>query len=232
MTVKFRSKSIGNGSAVSVAVVVAVLGTPLGARMALAAPLAQKTTASAPPALPPAGGKAVSDASTEPAPVSLPVGYVIGAEDILSIRYWKDENLSTDVAVRPDGKISLQLLNDVDAAGLTPEQLRAKLMEQSKRYLEDPNITVIVKEIRSRKVFITGEVERAGTYPLTTSTTVLQLIALAGGLREYADGKNIVIVRTEHGKSASYRFNYRDVISRKNLNQNIELKPGDTVIVP
>jgi polysaccharide export outer membrane protein len=230
MTVKFRSKSIG--SAVSVAVAVVVLGTSLGARTAWTAPIAQKTTASAPPAPPPAGGKGASDASTSPPPVSLPADYVIGAEDILSIRYWKDENLSTDVAVRPDGKISLQLLNDVDAAGLTPEQLRLKLMEQSKRYLEDPNITVIVKEIRSRKVFITGEVERAGTYPLTTSTTVLQLIALAGGLREYADGKNIVIVRTENGKSASYRFNYRDVITRKNLNQNIELRPGDTVIVP
>jgi polysaccharide export outer membrane protein len=208
-----------------------VFSTALAAQRPSGAPPAPAVTPAAPTA-PAAPVKGSPDVVAPTATVPIPPGYVIGAEDVLSIRYWKDTDLSTDVAVRPDGKISLQLLNDVEAAGLTPEQLRVRLMEQSKRYLEDPNITVIVKEIHSRKVFITGEVERAGPYPLTRSTTVLQLIALAGGLREYADGKNIVIVRTENGKSVTYRFNYRDVISRKNLDQNIELKPGDTVIVP
>jgi polysaccharide biosynthesis/export protein len=232
MTAKFPSKSIGK--AVSVAAAVLVLSTSLAAQKPSTSPTTPpaKPPAPAAPTTPAPAPAKVPPAAAQPTAVPLPAGYVIGAEDILSIRYWKDADLSTDVAVRPDGKISLQLLNDVEAAGLTPEQLRTRLMEQSKKYLEDPQITVIVKEINSRKVFITGEVQKAGPYPLTTSTTVLQLIALAGGLREYADGKNIVIVRNENGKSATYGFNYRDVISRKNLNQNIELKPGDTVIVP
>jgi polysaccharide biosynthesis/export protein len=146
--------------------------------------------------------------------------------------YWRDKDMSAEVTVRPDGKISLPLLNDLQAAGLTPDQLRDRLVAESKRFIEDPNVTVVVRQINSRKVFITGEVNKPGPYPLSGPTTVLQLIAVAGGLRDYADEKNIVIVRTENGRQASYRFNYKDVASRKNLGQNIALKPGDTVIVP
>ena len=165
-------------------------------------------------------------------PVALPPDYVIGPDDLLGIVYWKDKDMTTDAHVRPDGRIALPLLNEVQAAGLTPEQLREKLTEESRKYMEDPNITVVVRAINSRKAFITGEVNKPGPYPLAGPTSVMQLIAMAGGLREYANSKGIVIMRTENGKQISLKFNYKDVIAGKNLKQNIELKPGDTVVVP
>ncbi len=183
-----------------------------------------------PPAATP-NGAAVSTLST-PTGVSLPSGYVIGADDVLSIVFWRDKDMSVDVVVRPDGRISLPLLNDVQAAGLTPDQLRANLEKAASKYIGDPNSTVVVKEIHSRKVFITGNVAKAGTYPLTGEMNVLQLIALAGGLAEYADAKNIVVMRNEGGQPQSFKFNYKDVIKQKNVQQNILLKPGDTVVVP
>jgi polysaccharide export outer membrane protein len=164
--------------------------------------------------------------------VTPPSDYVIGPDDQLSIYFWRDKELSADVVVRPDGKISLPLLNDVQAAGFTPEQLRVRVTEDAKRYIEDPTATVVVRQINSRKVFITGEVEKPGPYPLTAPTTVLQLISMAGGLKEYANGKKIVVMRTENGRQIGYPFNYKDVINRKNMKQNIELKPGDTIVVP
>jgi polysaccharide export outer membrane protein len=167
-----------------------------------------------------------------PPGVPVPPDYVIGPEDVLSVVYWREKDMSNDVAVRPDGKISLPLLNDVAAAGLTPTQLRDSLTEASKQFFEDPSITVVVKQMNSRRVFITGEVAKPGPYPLMGPTTVLQLLSVAGGLRDYANGKKILILRTEKGHSVSYPFNYKDVVSGKNLQQNIELKPGDTVVVP
>jgi polysaccharide biosynthesis/export protein len=230
MTAKFRSKNIAEwvaiGTAVGAVGIVALGGAALHAQGAVqqgapvaAAALAPTTTPAAP-------------AAVVPPAVTPPPDYVIGAEDLLSIVYWRDKDMSAEVTVRPDGKISLPLLNDLQAAGLTPDQLRDRLVAESKRFIEDPNVTVVVRQINSRKVFITGEVNKPGPYPLSGPTTVLQLIAVAGGLRDYADEKNIVIVRTENGRQASYRFNYKDVASRKNLGQNIALKPGDTVIVP
>jgi polysaccharide biosynthesis/export protein len=165
-------------------------------------------------------------------PVLPPGDYTIGPDDILTIVFWKEKDMSSDVAVRPDGRISLPLLNDVDAAGLTPEQLRVKLAAAADKFLEEPTVTVVVKQINSRKVFITGQVPKPGPYPLTGPTNVVQLIAMAGGVLEYADSENIVIMRTVNGKPMSYEFNYKDVAKRKNLGQNIELKPGDTIIVP
>lgn len=170
--------------------------------------------------------------ATPPVQPPAPPGYVIGADDVLSIVYWRDKDMSVDVQVRPDGNISLSLLNDVVAAGLTPEQLRVKLVEASKEYIEDPNITVVVKAINSRKVFILGQVGKQGPFPLTAPTTVVQLISLAGGLGEYAKSKEIIILRTENGKQVSHKLNYSEVMSGKKLAQNIELRPGDTVIVP
>ena len=164
--------------------------------------------------------------------VTPPADYVIGVDDKLSIVYWKDKDMSADVVVRPDGKIALPLLNEVTAAGLTPGQLRERLTEESRRYVEDANIIVVVMQINSRRVFITGEVNKPGPYPLAGPTTVLQLIAMAGGLRDYANGKNILIMRNENSRPVSMVFSYKDVIARKNLKQNIELKPGDTVVVP
>jgi polysaccharide export outer membrane protein len=140
--------------------------------------------------------------------------------------------MTADVLVRPDGNITLPLLNDIQAAGLTPAQLRERILAEASRYLEDPSPTVVVKEIHSRQVYITGQVDKPGHYPLTSGTTVLQLIATAGGLREYVDGKNIVIVRTENGAQTTFAFDYQDLLKRKNFRQNIELRPGDTVVVP
>jgi len=185
----------------------------------------------------PAPSQASAPASTTPGGVAvrgaeLPPDYVIGPDDVLGIIYWKDKDMTTDAHVRPDGRVALPLLNDVQAAGLTPEQLRKKLTEESQKYMEDPSITVVVREINSRKAFITGEVNKPGPYPLLSPTSVMQLIAMAGGLREYANSKGIIIMRTENGGQISLKFNYKDVVAGKNLKQNIELKPGDTVVVP
>ena len=169
---------------------------------------------------------------TAPATSAAPAGYIIGPEDVLTFNFWREKDLSTEVTVRPDGRITLPLLNEFEAAGLTPDQLREKVMAVADRYVQDPNLTIIVKTINSRRAYITGMVNKPGPYALMSPTTVVQLIAMAGGLQDYADKKNIVIMRTENGKAVSYRFNYKEVIDRKNLKQNIELKPGDTVIVP
>ena len=166
------------------------------------------------------------------ASAELPAGYVIGVDDVLSVVFWREKEMSAEVVVRPDGKISLPLLNDMQAEGLTPEQLRQAIEKAAAKFIADPNATVVVKTINSRKVFITGNVMKPGTYALTSDMTVLQLIAVAGGLQEYADAKNIVIMRRENGRDQHFSFNYKDVTRQKNLQQNIVLKPGDTVVVP
>jgi polysaccharide export outer membrane protein len=204
--------------------VFSALLTTLAAAAGPQAPLPQVASAN--------GASAAKPPATAPAGVATPADFVIGPNDVLTVVFWRDKDMSGDVGVRPDGKISLPLLNDVQAAGLTPEQLRQALTAAAAKYVEDPSITVVVKEINSRRVFITGQVARPGPYALTGPTTVLQLISMAGGVAEYAHSKNITIMRTENGKPVSFRFNYKEVINRKNLKQNIELKPGDTVIVP
>jgi polysaccharide export outer membrane protein len=186
---------------------------------------AAQTPTVTPSAAPPA-------AAVAPASVTPPADYVIGPDDQLTIMFWREKDMSADVIVRPDGKITLPLLNEVMAAGLTPEQLRLKVTDEAKRYVEEPNATVVVRQINSRKVFITGQVGKGGPYPLSSTMTVLQLISMAGGVNEYAKVSKISIMRTENGKQVRFPFNYKDVIEGKNLKQNIELKPGDTVIVP
>jgi polysaccharide export outer membrane protein len=224
------------GKAAAAALVVGLL--MMGTRLATAQQ--QKPPAGSPPASGAVTPGAKGAATATPAPASpTPSDYVIGPDDVLQVLYWRDKDLSAEVIVRPDGKISLPLVNDVQAAGLTPDQLRDKVTEQAKRYVEDPNVTVVVKQINSRKVYITGQVAKPGAYPLNDRMTVLQLIAMAGGLTEFAKAKNIVIMRAESGgvvrpagQPVTFAFNYREVMERKNLKQNIELKPGDTVIVP
>jgi polysaccharide export outer membrane protein len=180
----------------------------------------------------PAAPPQATAAPAVPGGIVPPPGYVIGPEDILGVVFWREKDLSADVMVRPDGMISLPLLNDIQAAGLTPDQLREKVMGEANKFVEDPNATVVVKEINSRKVFITGMVTKPGSYPLVGPMNVLQLIAMAGGLLEYADRGKISVMRTEKGNPVAYPFNYDWVRDRKNLRQNIELKPGDTVLVP
>ncbi len=162
-----------------------------------------------------------------------PPDYVIGPDDVLQVLFWREKDNSAEVVVRPDGMISLPMLNDVQAGGLTPEELRKKVVAESMKFFKDePDVSVIVKTINSRRVFITGQVGKPGAYPLGAPTTVLQLIAMAGGLGEWASGKNIIVMRVENGKEVPIKFNYKEVVAGKNLKQNILLKPGDTVIVP
>ena len=228
MIANCRSKSIGRATP---RCKVRIVGTPASIMLAIAVSASAQTAkpAASAQSMPAAAAAAAAPRATDPV---LPPGYVIGTDDVLSIMFWKDKDMSADAQVRPDGRIALPLINEVQAAGLTPDQLREKIVEESKKYMEDASVTVVVREINSRKVFITGEVNKPGPYPLTSTTTVMQLIAMAGGLREYANGKKIAIMRSENGKQRRLPFNYKDIIEGKNLQQNIELKPGDTVVVP
>lgn len=140
--------------------------------------------------------------------------------------------MSGDVTVRPDGRISLPVIGEIDAAGLHPEALQKRIVAAAVKYITDPNVAVVVRQINSRKFFVTGQVTTPGPYPLTGPRTVMQAIALAGGLTEYADAKNITILRVGQGSPRSFKFNYRDVARGKGLEQNILLQPGDTVVVP
>jgi len=212
MTANCRSKNIGDA--------LALVGS-LVCVISIACELPAFAQAQTPPQQPPPTSAATPPAVMRPANLAVPGNYVIGTDD-----------LSTDARVRPDGRISLPLINEVVAAGLTPEELQKRVTEESAKYMEDASITIVVREINSLKVFITGEVTKPGTYPITSATTVMQLISLAGGLREYANSKNIMIMRKEGDKQTSLKFNYKEVAAGKNLKQNIDLKPGDTVVVP
>ena len=223
MTANCRSKNIGDA--------LALVGS-LVCVISIACELPAFAQAKTPPQQPPPTSAATPPAVMRPANLAVPGNYVIGTDVLLGIVYWKDKDMSTDARVRPDGRISLPLINEVVAAGLTPEELQKRVTEESAKYMEDASITIVVREINSLKVFITGEVTKPGTYPITSATTVMQLISLAGGLREYANSKNIMIMRKEGDKQTSLKFNYKEVAAGKNLKQNIDLKPGDTVVVP
>ncbi len=163
----------------------------------------------------------------------VPAEYVVGSEDVLGIVFWRDTEMSGDVTVRPDGRITLPLIGDINALGMTPEELKVAITKSASKLIDDPSVTVVVRAINSRKVFITGQVASPKDYPLTRTLTVMQLITLAGGLNEFADKKNITVLRTEPGgKQMVLKFNYQDVSKGKNLAQNIVLRPGDTVVVP
>jgi polysaccharide biosynthesis/export protein len=171
-------------------------------------------------------------APAAPAGVPLPAGYVIGPDDVLTVLFWRDKEMSGDFSVRPDGMISLLLVNDVKAAGLTPEELRDEVTKAASKFIDDPTVTIVVKAINSRKVFVTGMVGKPGPYPLTGPTSVMQLLSIAGGVHEFAKAKNIMILRQENGREVALKFNYDDVKRGRNLKQNVELQPGDTIIVP
>lgn len=187
-----------------------------------------------------AGSQTMREVSPQPAvsstrPATLPNAppdYVIGVSDVLSIVFWREKDLTSDVVVRPDGKISIPLLNEVQAAGFTPEQLRHILTQSAKRFIENPVVTVVVKQVNNNQVFVTGQVTKPGPIALANSTTVLQAIALAGGLTEFSDRKNILITRIDRGGQRLFRFNYNEVIKGKNIEQNLVLKAGDTILVP
>lgn len=163
--------------------------------------------------------------------VAASADYVIGADDTLHISVWKEPDLTATLPVRPDGKISLPLLNDVPAAGLTPLQLGASITEKLKKYIADPHVTVVVTAMNSRRIFVTGEVAHTGAMPLLPNMTMLQVLSSAG-FTQFANVKNIYLLRTENGKQVKLPFNYKEVVKGNHPEQNIMLKPGDTVVVP
>lgn len=159
--------------------------------------------------------------------------YVIGESDVLDVDVWKEKEISRAIPVRPDGKISLPLIGEIQASGMTPLQLQDDIAQRLKGFLANPEVTVIVTEPRSHHFNVVGQVVKAGTFPLTESMTVLDAIALTGGFRDFAKQTKIYVLRPmPDGTQARLPFNYKDAIKGKNLQNNVTLKPGDTIVVP
>ena len=158
--------------------------------------------------------------------------YVIGPEDVLNIHVWKEEALTRTVPVRFDGNISLPLIDDVRAAGLTPLQLKEVLIEKLKTFVDLPNVSVTVMEANSFKVYVSGQVRTPGVYRLRSETSILQIIPMAGGFTEWADQKKILVIRKEAGKEKRITVNYKKIVEGDKAAGNFVLKAGDTIIVP
>lgn len=213
--------------------VLTFLGFAPAAKVARAQDLAKNSTEKANPILPAASEKtAIADRPAAPEVPVVPVDYVVGEADTLNISVWKERDLSQTAAVRPDGKISFPLLNEIKVSGMTPVQVQAMLEEQLKKYIMDPHVTVTVTEIRSRVVYITGEVAKPGAFSLVGPLNVFQLIAKANGLTTYAKRNKILVLRQVDGRQVRLPFHYDQVVRGRNSNENIELRPGDTVVVP
>jgi len=196
------------------------LGTLLAAG-SLQAQDTPKTASAAAPAPAQAAPAATTDTS-----------YRIGPQDVLRIDVWKEAEISRSVPVRPDGKISLPLLNDVQAAGLTAMELANVITEGLKKFINSPQVTVSVSEINSRRIYVNGEVTRPGAFPLLPNMTALQALTSAGGFTQFAKLTKIYILRTEDGKQVKHPFNYKEVVKGNRPEDNILLQPGDTIVVP
>ncbi|MGA2423178.1 MAG: polysaccharide biosynthesis/export family protein [Terriglobales bacterium] len=185
----------------------------------------------------PAPDKAASDKTapektTTNAASSSPAGpeYVIGPDDVLHIAVWKEADLTATLPVRPDGKISLPLLNDVQASGLTPQQLADSVTEKLRKYVADPRVTVVVTAINSKRIYLVGEVLHTGAVSMLPNMTVMQALSSAG-LNQFANTKRIYVLRNENGKQVKLPVNYRKLV-KGNVEQNYVLQPGDTIVVP
>lgn len=200
-----------------------------------------KTAATPAPPAQPGSSSPVPATAQQQATVAPPSGsstggpidpnrYVIGAEDSLQISVWKDPTLSGTVPVRPDGMISLNLIGDLKAAGLTPMALSADISQRLKKYIQDPVVTVVVLGVNSQRIFAVGEVNKVGPIMLTPGMTPLQAIVSAGGLTQFANSKHIYILRTIAGKQEKIPFNYKQAL--KGDNEGVLLIPGDTIVVP
>ena len=157
-----------------------------------------------------------------------PRSYIIGVEDVLAVNVWRQPDLSRRVVVRPDGRITLPMINDVQAAGLTPARLAEDVTGALRKHLKEPDVAVIVEQVHSKKFYVIGEVTRPGAYPLQAPTSVLQALTAAGGFREFANTKKIQVLKN----AGRVLFDYRAVIEGKKPWQNVQLEPGDTVVVP
>jgi len=179
------------------------------------------------PTNPPAKPPADPAAHAAGAPIDSKT-YIVGAEDVLFLKVWNEAQLTGNIIVRPDGKISLPLIGELQAAGLTPEKLGNTITEGLNKFLTHPDVTISVQQVNSKKYFIMGEVQRTGAFPLVVPTTVLEALVQAGGFRDFAKTSAIVILR----RGERLKFNYKNVIKGKNTEQNIQLEPGDQIIVP
>jgi polysaccharide export outer membrane protein len=194
-------------------------------------------------------GQVPNQVGPEPQPVNAPVSpqgplasstskphddrFVIGSGDRLAVNVWKEQDLTRTIPVRSDGKISLPLVGEVQAAGRTPLQLEQDIAARLRNYVTDPEVTVIVEQINSEKFNILGQVGKPGSYPLLVTATVVDAIAMAGGFKDFAKQKAIYILRqTPDGKQSRIGFNYKEFIKGKNPSQNVRLEPNDTIIVP
>jgi polysaccharide export outer membrane protein len=173
-----------------------------------------------------------SSSSQPPKPATENPDYSIAPDDVLIIDVWKEPEISRTVPVRRDGKISLPLLNDVQAAGLTPTQLSLEIVEKLRATVVHPQVTVIVSQMSSLRIYILGQVNRGGAYPLVPGMTAMQALSIAGGLTPFAKRKKIHIMRTENGETKMLPINYQEVVKGRQPQQNIQLKPGDTIVVP
>jgi polysaccharide biosynthesis/export protein len=177
------------------------------------------------------GDKPAPAAQAGPATPAQDSDYVIGADDFLKIVVWKETELTETLPVRPDGKISMPLLGDVAAAGMTPTELAASIQQKLKKYISDPRVTVVVAAMNSRRVFVTGEVAHSGAIPLLPHMTVLQALSSAG-FTQFANLKAIYVLRNEGGRQTKLPFNYKEVVKGQRQDENVELRPGDTIVVP
>jgi len=175
---------------------------------------------------------ATSNKAAAAAPAEASADYKIGPQDMVRVDVWKEPDVSRTIPVRPDGKISLPLLNDVQAAGLTAVQLANVIRDGLTKYITSPQVTVTVTEINSRRVYCNGEVMKPGAIALLPNMTALQAISSCGGFTQFARIKNIYILRVEDGKQVQHPFNYKDVIKGKKPEDNILLQPGDVIVVP
>lgn len=191
-----------------------------------------------PPAARPAPESGSPSASPAPVPqtgATLPLSseYVIGPGDVLQVTVWKNETLSRLLPVRPDGKISMPLLHDIQAAGLTAMQLRDKIAKALAEFLPNPEVAVSVNEVHSMRISVLGEVQKPGVLELRGATTILEAIAMAGGFRDFASPSKITVIRTDaKGETKRLRFNYNRAVGNAGDEQNLQLKPGDVVVVP
>lgn len=186
-------------------------------------------TPARPPADAPAGSAAT--AAVPPAAAEVSPRYIIGADDSINVLVWKEPGFSGSFPVRPDGMISIPLVGDLAAAGLTPMQLGTDITARLGKYITDPNVTVTVLAVNSKRIFLLGEVQHIGAMPLTPDMTPLQAISAAGGLTPYANARHIYILRGEQGKQQKIRFDYKKAIKDGNQ-QGVSLRPGDTIVVP
>ena len=182
----------------------------------------------------PNGELALPEPSQEKSSLTVTADYIIGPEDVLDITVWKNADLSKTVQVRPDGRISLPLVGDVPAVSRTSTQLTEEIASRLKAYMENPTVSIVVKEVNSYSIYVLGEVTKPGKYPLKSKTTLLQAITLASGFTPVASRNKIVVFR--FGKDGEpltkIKASYDDIVLRDGTNQNIELKPGDTIVVP